>query len=97
MNETHIKYLVCPECKINLRLTKVTDTLGNETSYAYDEMGNMLTQTDANGNTTSFEYDNFGRIIKRTLPLGMAEFRSYDAIGNVISLTDFISGKARRN
>ncbi len=71
------------------RLIGVTDALGGETEYTYDEVGNRLTQTDPNGNTTSFEYDNLGRITTRNLPLAMEETHSYDANGNVLSTTDF--------
>jgi RHS repeat-associated protein len=73
--------------------TSVTQFLnGNQlvTTYAYDEIGNRITQTDANGHATSFAYDKLGRRSSRTLPAGGAsETYQYDAAGNLKSKTDF--------
>jgi len=57
------------------RLTSVTDAtpLHHVTSYAYDEIGNRITQTDASQHATSYAYDQRGRRIQRTLPLGQTE------------------------
>lgn len=38
------------------------------TSYTYDEVGNLLSQTDAKNRTTQFAYDALGRRTRRTLP-----------------------------
>ena len=70
-------------------LTVVIDALGGRTEYAYNEMGNRITQTDANGNTTSFDFNLFGLPTARQLPLGHVETMDYDALGNLISKTDF--------
>ncbi|MCI0422357.1 MAG: hypothetical protein L0312_24570, partial [Acidobacteria bacterium] len=43
------------------------------TRYAYDEVGNRITQTDANTHTTTYEYDRLGRRTRRLLPLLQAE------------------------
>ncbi len=43
------------------------------TTYAYDAVGNQISQTDANGNTTKYSYDVMGRKISRTLPMGQTE------------------------
>jgi RHS repeat-associated protein/uncharacterized repeat protein (TIGR01451 family) len=74
------------------RLTSVTQTLSGSplvTNYAYDEVGNRISQTDANSHTTKFAYDQLGRRITRTLPLGMSEAYGYDAVGNLTSKKDF--------
>ncbi len=71
------------------RLAKVVDAMGGETSYAYDEVGNRISQTDANGHVTRFVYDHLGGVTKRILPLGMVETFTYDAVGNRLSKTDF--------
>ena len=59
------------------------------TSYAYDEVGNRITQTDANTHATSYAYDQRGRRLQRTLPLGQTESYTYDAVGNLATRTDF--------
>lgn len=60
------------------------------TTYAYDEVGNLLTQKQqGKDNPTRFEHDAFGRIQKKTLPGGEFETRSYDEVGNLVSRTDF--------
>ena len=40
------------------------------TRYAYDEVGNQISQTDALGRVTRFEYDKLGRRTHRILPGG---------------------------
>ena len=67
----------------------MTDALGQVTSYVYDEVGNLTSQTDANAHTTAFTYDNRGHRTAITLPLGQTEHLAYDAAGNLISRTDF--------
>jgi RHS repeat-associated protein len=67
----------------------VTDALGHATVYAYDEVGNRISQTDANGHVTTFTYDAFRRRTGRTLPGGEAEGFTYDSVGNLVSHTDF--------
>jgi RHS repeat-associated protein len=74
------------------RLKSVTQQLnGNPllTTYAYDEVGNRITQTDANSHTTKFAYDQLGRRSSRTLPVGMSESYGYDAAGNLTSKIDY--------
>jgi YD repeat-containing protein len=73
------------------RLTSVTDATPSHqvASYAYDEIGNRITQTNANQHATSYAYDQRGQRFQRTLPLGQTESYGYGAKGNVVSRTDF--------
>ena len=71
------------------RLTDVVDALGQDTHYAYDELGNETLQRDANQHSTTYTYDNLGRRISRTLPAGQVESTHYDDNGNLQSRTDF--------
>ncbi|MEK8020925.1 MAG: RHS repeat-associated core domain-containing protein, partial [Candidatus Parabeggiatoa sp.] len=75
------------------RLTEVLKFLSEKpvsTTFAYDEVGNRISQTDANQNTTTWTYDKLGRVLSRTLPLGMTETFVYDKkTGNLLSHTDF--------
>jgi RHS repeat-associated protein len=66
----------------------VIDALNQRTSYGYDELGRMITQTDANNNTTKFEYDLVGQRIAKVLPLGQRTSYGYNAVGNLESQTD---------
>ena len=81
--------LVVPACSEPKATTRVTDALGQVTSYGYDEVGNRITQTDANSHATSYVYDQLGRRTRRILPLGQSESYTYDAAGNVATRTDF--------
>jgi RHS repeat-associated protein len=75
------------------RLTQVIKFLNDkpvQTRFAYDEVGNRLSQIDANQQTTTWTYDKLGRVLSRTLPLGMTETFSYDnKSGNLLSHKDF--------
>ena len=73
------------------------DALNQTTSYGYDELGNLTSQTDANNHTTRFAYDGMGRRTRRTLPLGMFESMSYDERGNLATKITNIATMAQRN
>jgi RHS repeat-associated protein len=81
------------EYDANGRLTKVTKFLNNTpvtASFAYDEVGNPISQTDANEHVTTWTYDSLGQKLSRTLPLEMTETFVYDnQTGNLVSHTDF--------
>ena len=63
-----------------------------ETStYVYDEVGNLVSQTDTQGRITLMEHDALGQLAKRTRPLGLAETFAYDPNGNRVTHTDFNS------
>lgn len=59
------------------------------TTYAYDELGNKVSQVDAKGRETTFQYDKLGRLVKRTMPNLQAETMAYDTNGRLASKTDF--------
>jgi RHS repeat-associated protein len=67
----------------------VTDTLGQETTYTFDEVGNKLTQTDPNGHTKTWSYDDMGRVIRHALAGGQFETFTYTVNGSVETHTDF--------
>ncbi len=72
--------------------TKVYRAFGTseqiETSFTYDENGNVLSQTDPNGNTRTFTYDEYGNKLTDTDPLGNTTAFTYDDLGNITSITD---------
>jgi YD repeat-containing protein len=69
-------------------VTKVRDAARGETSFAYDENGNLTGVTDARGKTTSYGYDAMDRLVSRTDPLGRSESYGYDGSGNLVRHTD---------
>ena len=79
------------------RQISVTQAYGTSdaatTSYTYDAVGNVLTQTDALGNETQYVYDNLNRqieVITRATARPTRRRRStrYDAAGNMLTETD---------
>ncbi len=69
-------------------ISKVIDGLAGETSFTYDENGNLLTLTDARGKVTTWTYNNMDRVATRTDPLTRQESFTYDLNGNVKTWTD---------
>lgn len=59
------------------------------TRFAYDELGNRVSQTDAEGRITRWEYDVMSRETARVLPDGKRETKEYDLVGNLTAHTDF--------
>jgi RHS repeat-associated protein len=52
------------------RSTVVTDSLGRDTVYHFNERGQVAAVVDPLGNTTWSEWDQYGRLLSRTDPLG---------------------------
>ena len=77
------------------RLVAVTNAFGTSqqmvTSYAYDEVGNLLQQIDGLNRTNLYTYNALGRRTKETLPGTQAQTFGYDAVGNLIRQTNFNS------
>lgn len=63
-------------------LTKKIDPAGNETSYTYNEDGNLDTMTTVQGNW-DYDYDSEGRLWKITDSFNNTREREYDENGNV--------------
>lgn len=61
------------------------------TTYAYNSLGELTSQTDANSNTTSMAYDNLGRLITRTSPEATVNWTYDTATNGVGKLTNVIS------
>jgi RHS repeat-associated protein len=71
------------------RLTQVTfpSGSGNTATVAYDDLGQVTSQTDFGGKTTTYQYDYLGRVTKASDGVGDIG-TSYDALGNVGTITD---------
>lgn len=74
------------------RLTQMTDPNGLETSFTYDDRGNMLTvtQTPTAGEprVTTFTYDDAGQLATAEMPNGLELSYSYSAAHYLTSVTD---------
>jgi RHS repeat-associated protein len=68
--------------------------VGGTTAYAYDENGNLASQTDPAGNVTSYTYDALGDVLTKTDPQVPGQSApgtwtyTYDADGEQLSATD---------
>jgi len=59
-----------------------------QTSYTYDKLGRIKTETDGEGNTTTYTYDKNGNVITVTHANGSKTENSYDSMGRLVSTTD---------
>jgi RHS repeat-associated protein len=60
----------------------------NQTTTAYDGVGNIRFVTDAKYRTTEYKYDGNNRLTETKDALGYITQIAYDAVGNVIRTTD---------
>ena len=76
------------------RLTKTqveyskNPSLKRTTTYAYDDVGNKVSETDSNGNTTLFEYDPMRNLTKTTYADGNFKSAAYTSASLALSETD---------
>lgn len=68
-------------------ITKTTDALSTETSYAYDSDGNLSTKADVFG-TESYTYNSFGEMLTYTGRMGEVWTNTYDVNGNLLTAKD---------
>jgi RHS repeat-associated protein len=69
-------------------ITSHIATDGSETSYTYDERGNVLTTSQADGATSYFEYDDKDQLIGMVDAEQGRWFKEYDASGNLVKEID---------
>lgn len=70
----------------------VRDRLGYPTIYAYDDRGNVLSQTNALGKTKSFAYDELDNLLAETDEIGRTTTYVFDSLRQLIHQTDHLSG-----
>jgi len=58
------------------------------TSYTYDALGEVLTETDPLHNQASYTYDQLGDQVRQTLPGGRVTHTGYDTDGEPLNTTD---------
>jgi RHS repeat-associated protein len=67
---------------------QTSNALGHTTSYAYDPLGRVVSQTDALGGVTSFRYDALGNRLSLTDPVDNTTTWTYDALNRVVQETN---------
>nr|WP_230419922.1 RHS repeat-associated core domain-containing protein [Catenulispora pinistramenti] len=68
------------------RSTILTDSLGHQTTYRYDEYGHIAAVVDPAGNVTVTSHDREGNLLSRVDPLGARTSYERDANGDVIRM-----------
>jgi YD repeat-containing protein len=66
-------------------LIQVTDPNGNETTYVFDDFGEMIRQESPVTGVTTYAYDLAGNLLNTTDANGATTTRSYDALGRALS------------
>jgi RHS repeat-associated protein len=69
------------------RVVGVTDPLGNQWAYAYDQRGNRIAVNDPDLGIWSYIYDAAGRLTSQTDARGSVTTLAYDALSRVTSKT----------
>ena len=69
------------------RVTSITDPLGEVTTFAYDDRGNLVSATDTKGRSTELSHDEHGQLVEAVDPSGAARTIEYDALGNPFRIT----------
>jgi RHS repeat-associated protein len=80
VNGVHLK--VIQKAYKGANLVSETDPLGNQTSYAYDGAGRLISK-ELGGILTRFEYDPLGRISKTITP-ERTEVKEYDYLDRIV-------------
>ena len=76
------------------RITKLTDPIGNEQTYAYNGNGDLMSHTDAETNTTRFFYNYDHDLLRLEDPLGRPVARNeYDDTGRLIASMDALGNR----
>jgi len=69
----------------HLKVTQVTNPVGDVYRYRYDPAGRVVEERDYSGRSTDYEYDPAGQLIRKTNPMGETIVYQYDDSGQLIS------------
>jgi RHS repeat-associated protein len=72
------------------RVTRVTDALGDATSYTYDALDRLTRQTNPDGGTFRYGYSLAGDLTSATDPTGATETATYDHLGRRLTGTAIV-------
>jgi RHS repeat-associated protein len=76
------------------RLTAIKDAVGRQTSFTYDALNRLLTQTDAKTGVTQLSYDPNGNLLSLTDAKGNATTYTYDGMNRPVTLTNSLGESA---
>ena len=74
------------------RCTVLTNSLGQRTTYTYDENGHVSSITDPLGNTAFTEYDRYGRVLSMTDQTGSTTRYTLSENGAATAISDAAGG-----
>ncbi|MDC7278415.1 DUF6531 domain-containing protein, partial [Butyrivibrio fibrisolvens] len=72
------------------QLTKITDALGQEETYEYDQYGRLVSKNDRDGYKTTYVYDITSQVSSINYADGRCVELSYDALGKLIQFKDWL-------
>ncbi|WP_078888666.1 DUF6531 domain-containing protein [Streptomyces sclerotialus] len=67
--------------------TRYVDSLGQVTTYEYNDRLQLVAETDPLGHVVRREWDEYDRLLSQTDPLGNTTSHAYDAAGNITRVT----------
>ncbi|PWT25765.1 DUF6531 domain-containing protein [Butyrivibrio fibrisolvens] len=79
------------------QLTKVTDALGQEETYEYDQYGRLITKTDRDSFDTTYEYNDLGAVTKVGYADGRSVAFSYDELNHLSEINDWLGKTTLEN
>jgi RHS repeat-associated protein len=75
----------CPACGGGVdKLTALADANGNSTTFQYDTLGRMISETDTLGNISNYAYDANGNLTSKTDANGNTVQYRYDGLGRLL-------------
>ena len=79
------------------QVTKVTDALGQEETYEYDQYGRLITKTDRDSFDTTYEYNDRGAVTKVGYGDGRSVAFSYDELNHLNEINDWLGTTTLEN
>ena len=79
------------------QLTKVTDALGQEETYEYDQYGRLMTKIDRDNYATTYDYNDLGAVTKVEYSDGRSVAFSYDELNHLSEINDWLGKTTLEN
>ena len=79
------------------QITKVTDALGQEETYEYDQYGRLMTKTDRDSFNTTYEYNDLGAVTKVGYGDGRSVAFCYDELNHLNEINDWLGTTSLEN
>ncbi|SDB29752.1 RHS repeat-associated core domain-containing protein [Pseudobutyrivibrio sp. YE44] len=79
------------------QLTKITDALGQEEHYSYDQYGRLVTKTDRDNYVTSYDYNNLGAVTRVGYGDGRSVEFAYNELNQLNQINDWLGKTTLEN